>query len=68
MENDILTEAIVRQLNTCDENVEVRYNSRVKEYKMPVKVLSGQSPTSEQSHLVEVILEDGERIRTKLLV
>ena len=63
VENDVLTHAITRQLNTCDNHVEVRYDSRVKDYIMPFKS-SPENPSAG----VKICLESGEKITTKLLV
>ena len=66
VENDVLSAAVSSQLEAL-ENVEVRFNSKVKGYTLPD---SGSSSTEskENSHLAQVHMDDGNTYTSKLLV
>ena len=65
-ENDVILSSIERQLEAMDSNVvQVKYNSRAKSYNFT------PNPSINSAQLqpwVEVQLEDGQMLRTKLLV
>jgi len=67
-ENDVILAGIVRQLEAMESSsgvVRVRYNSRAKSYNF------APSESVASSHLqpwIEVELDDGQLLRTKLLV
>lgn len=63
VENDITVKALTGVMNNCD-NLEVKYGARVKNYHLPVKE-DNENRAKEQ---VVVELEDGETIKTSLLV
>lgn len=64
-ENDVILSGIVKQLqNINNDNVQVQYNARVKGYKLPE---TAQSQNTD-NQWAQVILNDGQVLRTKLLV
>lgn len=64
VENDIVVEALRRSLASVKDRVEVRYQSSVKNYTLPHE---GRESSSENS-LVQVHLENGDILNTRLLV
>jgi len=66
VENDVILSSIERQLEAMDGSVvEVKYNARAKSYNFAPSA-SMNSPQLQP--WVEVVLEDGTVLRTKLLV
>merc|ERR1719369_590458 len=63
VENDLTVKALTEVLNVCD-NVEVKYNAKVKHYHLPSKDEKESRPKEE----VLIELEGGEMISTQLLV
>jgi hypothetical protein len=64
-ENDIILSAIVKQLQELNNDaVQVRYNVRVKGYKLPE---TAQTQNTD-NQWAQVILDDGQVLQTKLLV
>lgn len=64
-ENDVILAAINDQLEKVKgQNVEVRFCTKVKGYNLPDYL----SPTSGGSSWAEVLLENGEVLRSKLVV
>merc|ERR1719369_345478 len=63
VENDLTVKALTEVLSVCD-NVEVKYNAKVKQYHLPNKDEKESRPKEE----VLVELEGGEIISTQLLV
>merc|ERR550519_1462598 len=63
VENDLTVKALTEVLQVCD-NVEVKYNAKVKQYHLPNK----DEKESRPKEAVEVELEGGEMITTQLLV
>ena len=65
-ENDVILSSIERQLEAMDSNmVQVKYNSRAKSYNFTP---SASMNSAQLQPWVEVQLEDGHLLRTKLLV
>ena len=60
VENNVILEGIKRSLAECTDTVYVKYNTRAKHYHLP-----HQRPGSS---LVDIELNDGTSIRTRLLV
>ena len=62
VENDVILEAITRRLETLSDRVEVLYNTRVKHIDIP-------GPENSQPNTwVNLELQDGKSLKTKLLV
>lgn len=62
-ENDVILAAITDQLEKVKgENVEVKYETKVKSYKLP------RMSTSRNSNWAEVVLENGDVLNSKLIV
>jgi len=65
-ENSVILSSIERRLETMDSSVvQVKYNSRVKGYNFS---LSASLDSSRTCPWVDVVLDDGQKLRTKLLV
>ncbi|CAD5114549.1 DgyrCDS3667 [Dimorphilus gyrociliatus] len=58
VENDVIVDALVEQIKEC-ENVSMRSGTRVEKFAIP---------SNESTDLVELTLEDGEKILTRLLI
>ncbi|CAH1792581.1 unnamed protein product [Owenia fusiformis] len=65
VENDVTQDAITRQLNKVKDRVEIRYETKVKKYKMP-KPMSNM--TKLDSPWVKLRLENGDALQTRLLI
>ena len=68
VENDLISSALVKEIEGMSDVATIRFNSKVKKYKLPKKAPRGADEGQEGSHLVEMLLEDGEKISCKLLV
>ncbi|ELU12926.1 hypothetical protein CAPTEDRAFT_155426 [Capitella teleta] len=63
VENCIIQDAILKQLETIEDRVSVKYDCRVQAYRLP-----SVNPNSDSQHLAEVHLSNGERLQTRLLI
>lgn len=66
VENDVILEAIRRQLSSLSDRVEVRYQTSAKSYIIP-----GSTPghdSVDQNTWVTIETDKGQKIQTKLLV
>ena len=64
VENDVILNGIYHQLDKITDRVEVRYESRGKDYNLPSQTTS----ENQGSPFSQVTLENGEVIDTRLLV
>ena len=63
VENDVILEGIMRQLETLENNLEIRHNSLVKAYELPQN-----NQSSSSSRWAQVKLNNGDNIQARLLV
>jgi 2-polyprenyl-6-methoxyphenol hydroxylase-like FAD-dependent oxidoreductase len=62
-ENDVIQEALTRRLDTLQDRVEVMYKTRVDDIKIP-----GVSKDMDTNAWVKLVLNNGQTLKTKLLV
>lgn len=62
VENDIIQDAILKQLETIKDRVAIKYDCRVQKYNLPAIGSSGGSQWA------QVHLSNGERLQSRLLV
>ncbi|XP_064621230.1 ubiquinone biosynthesis monooxygenase COQ6, mitochondrial-like isoform X2 [Lineus longissimus] len=63
VENNVILEGINRQISHCGDSVEIRYKTKAKGYE-----LSTQTEENPGYSLVKIHLDNGETIRTRLLI
>ena len=68
VENDLISSALLKELEDMSDTASVRFNSKVKKYRLPKKARRQSDDGKEDSRLVEVVLENGDKISCKLLV
>ena len=68
-ENDVILSGIVRRLQSMNSDVvQVRYNSKVKGYKLPSATADTKKDTEADLQWAQVIMDDGQILQTRLLV
>lgn len=69
VENDVILSGIVNRLQSMNSDVvQVRYNSKVKGYKLPSSTAHTKRDTNADQQWAQVIMDDGQILQTRLLV
>ena len=63
VENDVIQEALTRRLDTLQDRVQVMYKTRVDSIDIP-----GVSKDMDSNAWVKLVLNNGQKLKTKLLV